>query len=529
MTEFNKRPGQLLVLVFASILYISPCFSQEDKLIEELVLPQVAEHPGKSGLYVLEKGGEALLARGWLADRAVKSIDVQYFIWANDNIGKLAAEALLRAADRGVHVRVIVDDLLINAESDELFAMAYHPNIEIRLYNPVHSVGVNFLERLTRLAIDFRGSNQRMHNKMFVVDNMIAITGGRNMENQYFDFGHEYNYRDRDVLLVGDVTNELTVIFEEFWNDELARPVEKLVSNPFEADIDWAPEDDWGDGLEVDQKKLLNKLDKLTAERVNAIYKGLHAYAKDETNYLPEVRQSMAGISNEVENITQSMYWLDATFISDRPGKNNTWFNYSLGGGGDSTSALAQLLGSAKDNVVIQSPYLILSDEAWDLFKSVLARGVSIKIVTNSLASSDNLPAFSGYSSQVDELLEAGIDVYEYRPDAKRRRELVKQYSQYKDGDLPVFSLHAKTMVVDDSIVYIGTFNLDPRSQNLNTEVGIIAKSKELARAVKREIEIDMEEGNSWNVRTDGHNNGTSVIKRTRNFLWKLIPMDSIL
>ncbi len=525
----NKALTQFIILAFSAIFYTSSAFAQPDITIENLVQPLVTEHPDKTGLYVLEKGGEALLARGWLADRATKTIDVQYFIWGNDNIGKLAAETLLRAAERGVHVRVLVDDLLMTAESDEIFAMAYHPNVEIRLYNPVHSVGVNFFERLTEMAIDFRGSNQRMHNKMFVVDDMIAITGGRNMEDQYFDFGHAYNYRDRDVLLVGKVVPELKDTFEEFWNNELAKPVEQLVRNPFESDIDWAPEDDWGDRLAVDHKALLKKLEQHTREKVNAIYKNLHAYAKDESNYLPEVRQSMASITSDVVAITKAAYWLDAAFISDRPGKNNTWFNLYLGGGGDSTAALAQLLNLAKDNVVIQSPYLILSSDAWDLFEAAVDRGVSIKINTNSLAASDNLPAFSGYSSQIDELLDAGIEVYEYRHDAKRRYDLVKQYSQYKEGELPIFSLHAKTMVVDDSIVFIGTFNLDPRSENLNTEVGIIAKHDELARAVKREIEIDMSEGNSWNVRKDGRNNETSIMKRGKLFFMKLLPLGPIL
>jgi len=529
ITQCSKKLCSLLFLVLTVIAYSSPSLSQQELSIKQIVQPLVSQHPDKSGLYVLERGGEALLARGWLSDRATKSIDVQYFIWGYDNIGKLAAETLLRAAERGVHVRVLIDDLLMTAESDELFAMAYHPNIEIRLYNPVHSVGINFVERLAELAIDFRGSNQRMHNKMFVVDDMIAITGGRNMEDQYFDFGHKYNYRDRDALLVGKVISGLSDTFEMFWNNELARPIESLVKNPFESDIDWKPVDEWDDELEVDHTELLSKLTQHTRERVNSIYEYLHGYAQDESNYLPEVRRSMDDMTNNVVGITQSMYWLDATFISDRPGKNDTWFNYSLGGGGDSTAALAQLLSSAQDNVVIQSPYLILSDDAWDLFKAALARGVKIKINTNSLSSSDNLPAFSGYSAQIDELLEAGVEIYEYRHDAQRRYELVNQYSQYKDKDLPIFSLHAKTMVVDDSIVYIGTFNLDPRSENLNTEVGVIAKHVELARAVKREIEIDMAEGNSWNVKQDGRNNDTSIIKRSKLFFWKLLPLDSIL
>jgi len=521
--------SQIHVFGLMVILYAPISLAQKDISIEELVLPLTTQHADKSGLYVLEKGGEALLARGWLADRASRSIDVQYFIWGTDNIGKLAAETLLRAAERGVHVRVLVDDLLIDAETEDLFALAYHPNIDIRIYNPVHSVGVSFFEKLTELAIDFRGSNQRMHNKMFVVDDLIAITGGRNMENQYFDFGHKYNYRDRDALLVGKVVNELSDTFDEYWKNKLSKPVESLVKNPFQSDIDWAPEDEWGDSLEMDQGELQNTLTQLTRERVETIYKNLHAYANNKFNYLPEVRDSMNNITDEVVSITQAAYWLDATFISDQPGKNNTWFNYNMGGGGESTYALAKLINAAKTDIVIQSPYLILSPEAWKLFKSALARGVSIKINTNSLASSDNLPAFSGYSSQIDELLEAGIGLFEYRHDAQRRYNLVKQYTQYEGKKLPIFSLHAKTMVIDDSIVYIGTFNLDPRSENLNTEVGIIAKNAELAAAVKREIEIDMAEGNSWNVRKDGRNNDTSLFKRGKLFFWELLPLDPIL
>ena len=145
------------VLILLIVFYVMPASSQEHISLHNLIQPLVSSHPDKTGLYVLEKGGEALLARGWLADRAITSIDVQYFIWGNDNIGKLAAETLLRAADRGVHVRVLVDDLLIDAESESLFSLAHHPEIEIRIYNPVHSVGVNFVERLAKLTLNFRG------------------------------------------------------------------------------------------------------------------------------------------------------------------------------------------------------------------------------------------------------------------------------------------------------------------------------------------------------------------------------------
>jgi len=182
---------------------------------------QIAAHAGKSVVYVLETGEEALLARAWLADHARESIDVQYFIWSTDNIGILAAEALLRAAERGVRVRVIVDNLLIDAPDKSLLALALHPSIDVRIYKPRTWVGVPLLKRLLNALTDFRGVNQRMHDKTLVVDGKVAITGGRNMAAEYFDYNHEYNFRDRDALLLGEAVRPMQVSFERFWNSEL--------------------------------------------------------------------------------------------------------------------------------------------------------------------------------------------------------------------------------------------------------------------------------------------------------------------
>ena len=159
-------------------------------------------HPGLTGSLVLEHGEQSLLARAWLVDHARRSVEVQYFIWSTDNIGILASEALLRAAQRGVAVRVLVDDLLIDAPDETLLALVAHPNIDIRIYNPMHSVGVPWYRRLWGLVTDFRGSNQRMHDKVLIVDGELAITGGRNMADEYFDYDHAYNFREVFVTLV---------------------------------------------------------------------------------------------------------------------------------------------------------------------------------------------------------------------------------------------------------------------------------------------------------------------------------------
>jgi cardiolipin synthase C len=232
---------------------------------------EIAAHAGQTGAYVLEKGEDALQARAWLADHAEQSIEVQYFIWSTDNIGILAAEALLRAAERGVRVRVIVDDLLIDAPDKSLLALAKHPNIDIRIYNPKHSVGMPFYKRILNVATDFRGVNQRMHDKTFIVDGKVALTGGRNMAAEYFDYDREYNCRDRDVLLFGAAVTSMRAGFERFWNSGLSERVEELY-----------------DGLGPMQKHV-----HVGNAEIERIYRDLHEYAKSPENFAPQVRAAI--------------------------------------------------------------------------------------------------------------------------------------------------------------------------------------------------------------------------------------------
>ncbi len=175
----------------------------------------------QTGVYVLEKGEEALIGRAWLAQHATKSIEIQYFIWSTDNIGILAAEQLLTAAERGVTVRVLVDDFLIDADDRTLLLLSAHPNVQIRIYNPNVSVGVGFWQRLKNAVTGFRAINQRMHDKTAIFDGIAGITGGRNMADEYFDYDREYNFRDRDVLLLGRSVTDMQENFEEFWSSEL--------------------------------------------------------------------------------------------------------------------------------------------------------------------------------------------------------------------------------------------------------------------------------------------------------------------
>jgi cardiolipin synthase C len=465
---------------------------------------QIAAHPGKTGVYVLDTGAEALLARAWLVDHAQQSIEVQYFIWSTDNIGILAAEALLRAAERGVRVRVIVDDLLIDAPDKSLLALAKHPNIDIRIYNPKSSVGVPLQKRVLNAATDFRGMNQRMHDKTLVVDGRTAITGGRNMAAEYFDHNHEYNFRDRDALLLGPAVKAMQAHFEIFWRSELAVDVEARF-----------------DGLGVMQKNV-----RVGDVEIRQVYDELHVYAKSPQNFAPEIKAAIDATPTSFERLAQQMRWSEVEFISDKPGKNDN--RALLGGGGQTSTALARLLQGAHRRVVIQSPYLVPSDEAIALLRQARARGVGVRISTNSLASTDNLPAFSGYRNLREKLLAMGLQIHEYRPAPAVQQQLVQRLTA-STRTAPVFALHAKTMVVDGKTVYIGTFNFDPRSQNLNTEVGVIIHDEALARAVEASIETDMAPGNSWNAATDDPDQHASSLKRGKVRAYQALPIKPVL
>ena len=470
----------------------------------EFIDAQIAANPGKSGVYVLDTGAEALVARAWLADHARESIEVQYFIWSADNIGILAAEALLRAAERGVRVRVIVDDLLIDAPDRSLLALARHPKIDIRIYNPRLSVGVPLPRRLLNVATDFRGVNQRMHDKTLVVDGKVAVVGGRNMAAEYFDYNREYNFRDRDALLLGEAVQAIRASFERFWASELAVKVEELYE---------------GDGL---TRKNVS-VDDAETER---IYRELHRYAESPDNFAPEVRAAIAATPAAFPRLARQLSWTRVEFISDRPGKNDR--RLSLGGGGETATALGRLVEEAQVRLVIQSPYLVVSDSAADLLRRVTARGVKVRVSTNSLASTDNLAAFSGYRSQRKDLLEMGLQIHEYKPAPEVQRALA-QRSVTSSPRPPIFSLHAKTLVIDGKAVFIGTFNFDPRSQNLNTEVGVIIHDEALARAVEAAIETDMAPQNSWDAAKDDPDQHVSLAKRSKVRLYQLMPIKPLL
>ncbi|MEW6120466.1 MAG: phospholipase D family protein [Pseudomonadota bacterium] len=463
---------------------------------------EIDAHPGLTGAHILDTGESALRARAWLADHARHSIEVQYFIWSTDNVGILATEALLRAAERGVKVRVLVDDLLIDAPDRTLLALARHPKVDIRIYNPKHKVGTPLHTRVLNVVTDFRGVNQRMHDKTFIVDGRVGITGGRNMADEYFDYDRGYTFRDRDVLLPGAAVKTMVANFDAFWASQLAVPVEERF-----------------DGL-----GLLKKNVSVGDAEVQQVYRDLHGYAAKPENFAPEVSAAIASTPALFERLARDMAWSRVEFIHDAPGKNGR--RWSLGGGGTSGAALAKLVAGAKESILIQSPYLVLSDKANALFRAAVKRGVKVRILTNSLASTDNLQAFSGYRNQRRALLKMGLDIHEFKPDPANRASLISRVNAPETP--PIFALHAKSMVVDGRVAYIGTFNFDPRSENLNTEVGAIIRHEGLAQRLQALMEADMRPENSWRA-ADEPDQYVPLTKRGQVRLWQLLPLKPVL
>lgn len=447
----------------------------------------------KTGVYVLEDGGGSLIARAWLAEYAEKTIDIQYFIFSPDNVGLIASDYLVRAADRGVKVRLLVDDVMVDAGVHEILTLDSHDNIEIKIYNPGVNLGKSIVAKLKKFTTDFRGANQRMHNKTFIVDGKVCITGGRNIADEYFDYDHEYNFRDRDVLLIGNVNKVIEKSFDDFWTNKLSIPVTDLVSEE---------EANYADTARFDR---------------------LHQYACNPENFWPQVRDRIQNLHKAFQTFQAELVWLDnVEFVSDVPGKNTAT---GLSGGGVSTDTLISLITKAKTTIDIQSPYLVTSDLGKKLFKDAVDRGVNVRILTNSMASTDNMEAFSGYQRDRKKLLHTGVKIYEFRPDAKERFEVMTGALQEKLNYTPIFGLHAKSMVIDGKITVIGTFNLDPRSANLNMECVTVIRSEKIAQRVLRGMEIEFNADNSWETTLlFNPDSAASRQKRIKTWSAKMIP-----
>lgn len=402
----------------------------------------VAAHPsGESGFYPMNDAIDALATRLLMAERAERSIDAQYYLIKPDVVGNVFIEVLLRAADRGVRVRLLLDDILTKGYDAGMAALDSHPNFEIRIFNPFAYRSARGLGFVT----DFSRVNRRMHNKSFTVDNRITIIGGRNIAAEYFGAREDAKFGDLDVIGVGPVVQDVSNMFDDYWNYRAAVPIPSFAKMPDDPEAD------------------LVELRKRLTESREAI---------KDTPYAEAVRRQ---VGHYLESTNEVLVWAPYTLAVDSPDKSNK----KLAKDATSiTTALKQSILTAQKEVLIISPYFVPRKTGVEVFKTLQKSGVDITIVTNSLAANNQKTVHGGYAPSRKPLLEAGVKIYEVRPDAG------VSGSEYVAGKAARATLHTKAFIVDRHDVFIGSFNFDPRSANINTELGVIIHSSAIAESM---------------------------------------------
>jgi len=429
--------------------------------------PEADAHPGQSGFYLLDKGENALIWRAALADAAISTLDAQYFIWSDDNVGTLAAERLLQAAERGIRVRVLLDDFMLNTDPAYLAHLHAHPLIEIRIYNPLGADYGKDEKRQYSLLHDLRRLNRRMHNKVFVADGSVAIVGGRNIADEYFDMDDKFNFRDRDVLAAGPIVPEISASFDAYWNSEWSVPIDRLL--------------DTGSTLEARQ----------------AYYNELHRYAAHPENFPMRFYGAVNEVRDQLLALSDRLIWGKSIVIYDIPGKNDD--PKRLDAFGKSGRALTQVALQSRHEIIAETPYLLFMPGTFEVVEKLRQRGVRVRFLTNSLSSTDAIPVFAAYMKQRLEMLRLGLEIHEMKADPAFQEKLLERYALLKEK--PPVALHAKTAVFDRQIAFIGSFNLDPRSTHLNTEIGLLIYSREFAEQLVEVMEKDFLPSNSYRVR----------------------------
>jgi putative cardiolipin synthase len=404
--------------------------------------PQERLHPDQTAFHLLPDGVDALLSRIVLAEAADRTLDLQYYIWHDDLTGRHLANAVLRAADRGVRVRVLLDDLGTGADDQVLLALASHPNIQIRLFNPVASRRFKTLGS----AMEFSRINRRMHNKSIIADNEAAIVGGRNIGDEYFGASNDVSFGDLDVLTYGAVVRKVSTAFDEFWNSEAAYPIERLTDHPADPNA-------------------------LAAQRAK-----LAAFIASQRD-TPYVTQATHRYAEILAMGDADVSWGKATLLYDDPSKITRSPDDPTG---HLLTQFRTLRIQPQQEMLIISPYFVPGKEGVAWLRKEAGRGVRVTVLTNSLAATDVAAVHAGYQRYRKDLLEAGVHLYELKPAAS---EDPQQKKKSMLGSSKA-SLHAKTYVFDKSGIFIGSMNLDPRSITLNTEIGVYCESDTLASQV---------------------------------------------
>jgi len=463
--------------------------------------PAGDKHPGLSGFGLLSHGREAFIVRLALADLAERSLDMQYYSWDGDITGRIILDSVMKAADRGVRVRLLVDDPFYKSSDSVKAALDAHPGVDIRLFNPL----TNRIWSALDFIVDFGRVNRRMHNKLMVADNAAAIVGGRNIGDIYYGVNTIANYRDLDVLAAGPVVRDLSAVFDRFWNSRSAVPIAAIVNRAHGA---------------ADLDAILMRLRETIAA----------------ADYPYPIDRDLDELAARGVELRDNLVWAHGRVIADDP--------ETIAPGIESDHVVAfirERVARLKEELLVESPYFVLPATAQATVKMLHERNVRVRVLTNSLASNDMLPAHSGYAKTRRRLLENGMELYELRPDT----DAFRPGWSLRSGRSPA-ALHTKAMAFDREAVFIGSFNLDPRSAVINTEAGLYIESPELAERLVAYMATGVVPANSYRVLLHPNgdivwetakDDGQRILYRNepetgfrRRFvagLWKLLPIDS--
>lgn len=441
----------------------------EDTRLGRVLARAVASHPGQSGILPLLDARHAFASRVLFARAAERTLDVQYYIWRNDLTGTLLFEELHAAAERGVRVRLLLDDHPVANLDETLARLDAHPNIEVRLFNPYalrRPRILNFITSALRL-------NRRMHNKSFTIDSQLTIIGGRNVGDEYFGATDGVLFADLDVAAVGAVVPAVSMDFDRYWNSDAAYPVARLIPRVEPA-----------------------RLDELARSAARLLQ------STEATAYRRAIRE--ARFTRDLLEGHASYEWAHTRLVSDDPNKafGRAPREAHLG------PRLRAILGRPETELALVSPYFVPGEAGVAAFTAMVARGVEVTILTNSLEATDVAAVQSGYARRRIPLLEGGVRLFE------RRLEASKGPTRALWGSSGS-SLHAKTFAIDRARLFVGSFNFDPRSNHLNTELGFVIESPALAQQLSErfrkavpessyEVQLRDDGTLSWLERTDG-------------------------
>lgn len=435
-------------------------------------LPYINKHSALTGFYPLGDGQEAFLARLALIYGAEHSIDLQYYIYRDDSTSSLMTYALYQAAERGVRVRILLDDM--QSRNDKSMAqLTSHPNIKIRLFNPFE----NRVARVFDFVSDFDRMNRRMHNKALIADNAFVITGGRNIGDEYFAANGSVDFGDFDILMLGDTVPKVSEQFDLYWNSKPSTPIESLVrqaSKPTDADIE-----KWENDLKRDFK--------------NSKY--IKSFAE-----LP--------LTQHIKDESLDFFWGKAEVHFDLPSKIYSPENTDL-----MLHQLGAILAQTNDELLLISPYFVPTEQGASSLIKAVEEGIDVTIITNSLASNDVFAVHGWYAKYREPLLAGGVKLYEVKvdPSLKKKRSWLGSSRT---------SLHAKTFIIDRKDLFVGSFNFDPRSAFLNTEMGILIESEEFGELVYQEFDRNLRKNTyrlalNENEELEWHNDLSGTITRS--------------